>query len=162
MEKRGHSLDILYPLGLLALYAVAAAGVILLAAGVYRHSLTRADREFACTTALAYVTEKLRAGDREDGIRVDTLEDCPALVISLNREGCWYDTYIYCYDGALRELMIKRELTPGARMGTALLELDGFRPEWAGEGLLCLQCQVRGDTLTRYVNLKTGEGYPCG
>ena len=162
MEKRGHTLDVLYPLGLLAVYALAAAGVLLLAADSYRDSLTRADREFGCTTAMAYVAEKLRSGDREDAVRVDVLEDCPALVISLNREGNWYDTYIYCYDGSLRELMVKRELTPALGMGRELVELEDFRPQWAGDGLLRLECAAQGETLTRYVNLKAGEGYPCG
>ena len=162
MEKRGHTLTMLYPLGLLAVYALLAAGVILLAAEGFRSSQTRADREFGCTTALAYVTEKLRSGDRQDAVRVDSLEGCPALVISLDREGAGYDTYIYCYDGYLRELMVRREVTPAPRMGRALLELESLSPTWAGEGLLRLECGLQGDTLTRYVNLKAGEGYPCG
>ena len=66
LEKRGHTLDVLFPLGVLAIYAVAAALVLLLAADGYRDSLDRADRSFGASTALAYVTEKLRAGDRED------------------------------------------------------------------------------------------------
>ena len=162
MEKRGHTLDVLYPLGLLAVYALAAAGAVLLAADGYRDSLDRADRSFGASTALAYVTEKLRAGDREDAVRVETLGDCPALVVSVNREDSWYDTYIYCYDGSLRELMVKRELTPAPQMGTKLLELEDFRPEWAGDGLLRLECRAQGESFTRYVNLKAGEGYPCG
>lgn len=162
MEKRRHTLDVLFPLGLLAVYALAAAGAVLLAAGSYRSGLTRAHRDFGCTTALAYVAEKLRSGDEAGTVRVDALEDCPALVLSVNREGGWYDTYIYCYDGSLRELMVKRELTPTPQMGAKLLELEDFRPEWAGDGLLRLECQSQGETLTHYVNLKAGEGYPCG
>ena len=162
MEKRRHTLDVLFPLGLLAIYALAAAGAVLLAAHSYRSSLTRADRDFGCTTALAYVVEKLRAGDEAEAIRVDTLGDCPALVLCVNREGGWYDTYIYCYDGSLRELMVKRELPPAPQMGTKLLELEDFRPAWAGDGLLRLECRAQGESLARYVNLKAGEGYPCG
>lgn len=162
MEKRGHTLDVLFPLGLLAIYAVAAAGAVLQAADGYRDSLTRADRDFGRATALAYVAEKLRAGDEAGAVRVDALEDCPALVLSVNREGGWYDTYIYCYDGSLRELMVKRELTPAPGMGAKLLELEDFRPEWAGDGLLHLECRAQEETLARYVNLKAGEGYPCG
>ena len=161
MEKR-HSLDVLFPLGVLAVFALAAVWVLLLAAGGYRDSLTRADRDFGRTTALAYVTEKLRAGDESDSLRVAQLEGCPALVFSVSREGSWYDTYIYCYDGTLRELMVKRELSPSPHMGRALLELEEFHPEWAGEGLLKLECRGAGETVTRYVNLKAGEEYPCG
>ena len=162
LEKRGHTLDVLFPLGVLAIYAVAAAMVLLLAADGYRDSLDRANRSFGASTALAYVTEKLRAGDREDAVRVETLGDCPALVVSVNREDSWYDTYIYCYDGSLRELMVKRELTPQPDMGRALLELEQFEPQWAADGLLRLVCAHQGETDTRYVNLKAGEGYPCG
>ena len=162
MEKRRHTLDVLFPLGLLAIYALAAAGAVLLAAHSYRSSLTRADRDFGCTTALAYVVEKLRAGDEAEAVRVDALGDCPALVLCVNREGSWYDTYIYCYGGSLRELMVKRELTPQPDMGRALLELEQFQPQWAADGLLRLVCAHQGETDTRYVNLKAGEGYPCG
>lgn len=155
MEKRGHTLDILFPLGLLALYALAAAGVLLLAAGIYRQSMTRSDADFASDTALAYVTEKLRAADREEAVRV---EDRDTLVISVNYGDSWYDTYIYCYDGSLRELMTRREVPFAPEQGRALVALEDFRAEWASEGLLRLRC---GET-ERYVNLKAGEGYPCG
>ena len=162
MEKRGHTLDVLFPLGVLAIYAVAAALVLLLAADGYRDSLDRADKDFGSSTALAYVTEKLRAGDRENAVRVDSLGGCPALVVSVSREDSWYDTYIYCYEGSLRELMVKRELTPQPDMGRALLELERFEPQWEREGLLRLVCAHQGEAVTRYVNLKAGEGYPCG
>ena len=58
--------------------------------------------------------------------------------------------------------MVKRELTPQPDMGRALLELEQFQPQWAADGLLRLVCAHQGETDTRYVNLKAGEGYPCG
>ena len=83
-------------------------------------------------------------------------------ILERENEGVTYCTYLYVYDGSLRELMVKRELTPALGMGRELVELEDFRPQWAGDGLLRLECAAQGETLTRYVNLKAGEGYPCG
>lgn len=153
MEKR-HTLEILFPLGLLALYALAAAAALLLTAGIYRQSMTDSEEAFSADTALAYVTEKLRAADAQDSVRVEG----DALVLSVSRGDVWYDTYIYCYDGCLRELMLRREVPFAPEQGRMLVELDSFFPAWEDEGLLALRC---GDTV-RYVNLNAGEGYPCG
>lgn len=123
LTKRSHSLQQLLPLCLVAAFLLTAVLAVLFGASVYRDILDRSDR-ITESTALTYITEKVRQSPGE--LRLDRIGDCPAMVLRLEGDRT-YDTYIYCYDGSLRELMIRREVPPAADMGRPLLpalELD--------------------------------------
>lgn len=157
MEKRGHSLDILFPVVLLAVYVLAAVTVILQAGAAYRKVEDRSRSMADGPAALAYVTERLHQGDEAGVVRVGTLGDIPALVFAQGEDGR-YVTYIYCYDGSLRELMIRRELAPEPETGRALLPMAEFLPEDAGGGLLKLSCtDLSGQTRVCWVSLLSEE-----
>jgi len=156
MKQRGHSLDILFPVVLLAVYVLAAAAVAVLAGQVYQRVETRSRTLAGSPAALSYVTERLRQSDEAGAVRVTELGGCPALVITQG-DGPVYDTYIYCYDGSLRELMVRRELAPEPHMGRALLPLAEFLPEQS-LGLLKLTCTDEAGTTARcWVSLLSGE-----
>ena len=157
MEKRRHSLDALFPLGLLGLFVLCAVLVILFSASFYRQTLEKT-RLGDGETALAYVTEKLHQSDRAGAVSLGAIGDCPAVVITRGQRRL-YDTYIYCSDGQLRELMIKRELEPEPEMGRALLPLERFSAEDLGGGLLKISCRdSSGAEYCCYVNIRTMEG----
>ena len=130
----------------------------MLSASAYKQILDRSDR-LDRSTALTYIAEKVRQNDTAGSIRVGTIGDCQALVI---RQGdrIVYDTYIYCYDGSLRELMIKRELEPDPDMGRSLLPMDALELELE-DGLLKIRCTgSAGDLLERSVALRSMEVAP--
>ena len=157
MEKRSHSLDVLFPLGLLAVFVLSAVMVILLSAQVYRGTTEKAETAES-GTALNYITEKIHQGDLAESVSVGEISGLPALILSRGTENAWYDTYIYCYDGALRELMVNRELPPTADMGRPILSMDAFSVEAVRPGLLRLRCtDSRGNSFESYVNFRPGE-----
>ena len=102
---------------LFALFAVLVLGVLLSGAGVCRRLTERDARAFDRRTALQYVTTRVRnAGGAV------TVEDFAGpgstLCIAEDIEGETYLTRLYCWDGAMRELLCSAE--------------DVFEPE-AGE-----------------------------
>ena len=136
MRRNAHSVLPL-PALLLALFLLLSALTVVRSAAVYRKVLDRSDR-LSRSTALTYITEKVRHNDTAGSVRVGKIGDCQALVIVQGDE-ILYDTYIYCYDGSLRELMIKRELEPTPDMGRSLLPMESLELENT-DGLLKIRC----------------------
>ena len=158
MTKRAHSLHRLLPVLLLALFLLLGGLSVLLTASAYRGILGRS-RQLDRSTALTYITEKVRQNDTAGALRLGELGGCQALVIRQGEE-ILYDTYIYCHDGSLRELMIKQELEPDPELGRRLLAMEAlsFTLE---EGLLRIRCtDPDGQVLERSVAVRSGEVAP--
>ena len=152
-----HSVQLL-PVLLLAVFLLLAVLTAMRTAACYKKVLDRSDR-MDRSTALTYITEKVRQNDTAGALRIGTIGDCQALVICQGDE-ILYDTYIYCYDGSLRELMIKRELTPAPEMGRALLPMELLELTLE-EGLLRIRCaDSTGEITERSVALMTQEVAP--
>ena len=152
-----HSAQLL-PVLLLALFLLLSTLIAVRSAAAYKKVLDRSDR-LDRSTALTYITEKVRQNDAAGALRVGRIGDCEALVIAQGDE-ILYDTYIYCYDGSLRELMIKRELAPAPEMGRALLPMDSLELTLEG-GLLRIRCtDSSGETRERSVALTAQEVAP--
>ena len=157
MRRNTHSTQLL-PVLLLALFLLLSTLTVVRSAAAYKKVLDRSDR-LTRSTALTYITEKIRHNDTAGSLRVGMIGDCQALVISQGDE-IFYDTYIYCYDGSLRELMIKRELTPAPSMGRSLLAMESLELELE-EGLLRIRCtDADGSTWDRSVALRGQEVAP--
>jgi len=158
MRRKAHPLQQLLPVLLLTLFLLLSALTVARSAAAYRKVLDRSDR-LTRSTALTYITEKVRQNDTAGTIRVGRIGDCQALVISQGEE-ILYDTYIYCYDGSLRELMIKRELTPAPTMGRSLLPMGSLELSLE-ESLLRIRCtDPEGMVLERSVALQSEEAAP--
>ena len=152
-----HSAQLL-PVLLLALFLMLSVLTAMRTAACYKKVLDRSDR-MDRSTALTYITEKVRQNDTAGALRIGTIGDCQALVICQGDE-ILYDTYIYCYDGSLRELMIKRELTPAPEMGRSLLPMDLLELTLE-DGLLRIRCaDGSGEILERSVALIAQEVVP--
>ena len=158
MKRPTHSLHLLLPFGLLAVFALSAVLAVLLSASAFRQVSHRSDR-LTFGTSVTYIREKVRQSDTAGAIRVDRLGDCPALVIT-REERAVYDTYIYCYDGSLRELTIRREVAPEPSMGRALAPMASLELEREGSLLKILCTDGEGRTLEAAVALRSGEVAP--
>ena len=152
-----HSAQLL-PVLLLALFLLLAGLTAVRSAAAYKKILDRSDRRDR-STALTYITEKVRQNDTAGALRIGTIGDCQALVIEQGDQ-ILYDTYIYCHDGSLRELMIKRELAPAPEMGRSLLPMESLELTLE-DGLLRIRCtDSSGETLERSVALVSEEVAP--
>ena len=152
-----HSVQLL-PVLLLAVFLLLAVLTAMRTAACYKKVLDRSDR-MDRSTALTYITEKVRQNDTAGALRVGQIGQCQALVITQG-DAIVYDTYIYCYGGSLRELMIKRELTPAPEMGRALLPMELLELTLE-DGLLRIRCaDSAGEITERSVALMTQEVAP--
>lgn len=129
---------------LFLLFALSALGLVILGGDVYANVLERMDENFALRTPLAYVSTKVRQGDGAGALRLDEESlGTPALVLTEEGDGESYETWIYFYEGALREYYViaGTEFLPDD--GLEVVKAENFTIEETEDGMLRLGNQVR-------------------
>lgn len=105
---------------------------------------------FTQRTAYSYVTEKIRQNDTYDAVSVGELRGTPALILTQQINGESYSTYLYFYEGYLKELFIRKDSFAGTDIlsaGQDIMALSSFTAEEAEKGLIKL-------------TIDTGDGPP--
>ena len=136
--ERKHVIDFLFPLALFFALAASSVALVVLASGSYSRQVHTSEDSYASCTALSYVTEKLHQADSSDAIDAGTFDGQDAILIRQEYSGQTYVTYLYAYDGYLRELFIKEGVAASAGDGREILATDGFSFEESRDGLFHL------------------------
>ncbi len=144
MKIHGHSrhtVDILFPLAVLLVFAVSAFAVLILSAHIYaaqiEHSAISAEQ-----IPVAYLREKLQQNDVAGSITVGELDGENCLIIHSDSDGT--ATYIYESDGSLKELTARDGVEVHAADGREIGKLDDFDMEEIMPGLFRITCQMEG------------------
>lgn len=129
----------------LTVFALCLLLVLLMGAELYQELVNRGEDTYTRRTALQYLTTRVRQAET---LAVGNLEGCEVLLLGETVGGERYITYVYCYEGWLRELYT----VPGAKLplraGTEILEAENlsFHKE---EALLTIRLDE--DTLFLYL-----------
>ena len=98
---------------------------VLAFAKAYKHFGSEIEKRFDTATAQTLVLQKLRSYD-SGAISVGKQGDTDYLGFSDTIDGESYITYIYCYDGELRELFVESSAPFVAENGNTLFPADKF------------------------------------
>ena len=108
-------------------------------ASVYRHVGARIESASGERVGLTYITAKIHAADERDGVEAGTFGGADALRLLQDLDGASYETILYVYEGALRELFCERESEPGPEAGQAIADALALRVREEPPGLLRLE-----------------------
>lgn len=125
-KKSFHVFDSLFAFLLLIaflLFSLLLSGV---GSAIYRKGTDSLNENYTTRTALAYLSEKLRQHNEAGALSETTVGDQPALALTETKDGANYITYIYYYDGALRELFTSASATPTPETGSKITDLSSF------------------------------------
>ena len=145
MKRSNHSktkkIEFVFPVMIFFVFTLSALIVILFAAQIYQQTVADAAMNYNANTSLAYVREKIHQHDN-GRIGTTTFDGCDAIVMREELGGETYATYIYAYDGMLRELFIKDEMADSfsASSGQQILSVESFSAESLGDRLLSFSC----------------------
>ena len=156
-KQQKHIIDIIFVLALFCLFALSAIFLISIGADIYGKTVYNMESNFNTRTALAYVTEKVRQSDVEGQVCVGEFNDLEALVITSQIGGTNYNTYIYAYDGCLKELMCREDIILGPEAGQNILEISEFSLTPVGDHLI--NCRIADDkeqSYELYISIHSG------
>lgn len=150
-----HHIDALIALLLFGVFAACVLAVLLTGAGAYRRLTLRDQEAYTQRACTQYIATKVRQADGVGAVAVEDAQGIPALVLGTDEE---YITYIYCYDGWLRELYTWSQQPMSPEDGLELVRAEGLDLSLE-DGLLTVRvtgAQGREDTLL--LSLRSGEG----
>ncbi len=163
MQKRRnhpHTMDLLFVLTLLFLFAFSSIALILSGARIYESNVESSSTADNTRIAGLYITEKIRQADTEDSITVSSFADGDALCLSQNIGDTVYHTYLYLYDGSLREILVKDgyEDSVDAAGGNKIMELSDFHMQMLSDHLLSFTITDTDNNSTEYVvHVRSGQ-----
>ena len=148
-NEKKHVIDFLFPLAVFFVLAASSVAIVVLASGFY-------SRQVKGRTALAYVTEKMHQNDENGAIADGTFDGENALVIRQRYGEKEYVTYLYAYDGYLRELFIRDGTEAKASDGRKILATKDFEAKETSDGIFHLYCENEdGKKTDTFVSVKS-------
>lgn len=153
-EPGRHIVDILFVLALFCVFAASALMLVTIGANVYKRTASNMTKHFSERTACSYLTEKLRQNDIAGAVSISEIDGTEVLVLTQEIDGEAFCTYLYLYDGYLKELFVRRDSFAGNDIlsaGQNILSLTSFDMEELDNGLLRLKLDTGdGRVLTLY------------
>ena len=121
-----HVIDLIFPIALFFVFAASALIVLILAADLYGTTTSRLRVNDENRSALAYIEEKIRQNDTEGALKIVSIEDRDCLAMSADYNGVLCTTYIYEYDGMLKELFIRYDVPFSLKSGRDIMEISSL------------------------------------
>lgn len=141
-KDQKHTIDFLFPLAVLFVFAVSAFTVLLLSAHVYADQTARTQSDYQAATPLSYIREKVRQNDQNGSLSIGEIDGETCLIL---RDDDTY-TYIYAHKGNLKELYIREGVDAHAKDGKDILEIKDFQVQELSGGLFRVSCQASDGT----------------
>lgn len=136
--------------------AASSVAIVVLASGFYSRQVKTSSASYSGRTALAYVTEKMHQNDENGAIADGTFDGENALVIRQRYDEKDYVTYLYAYDGYLRELFVRDGTEAKASDGRKILATKDFEAKETSVGIFHLYCENEdGKKTDTFVSVKS-------
>ena len=158
-SSRSRKIEFVFPVMIFFVFTLSALIVILFAAQIYQQTVADAAMNYNANTSLSYIREKIHQHDN-GMIAVGNFDGCDAIIMRDDLNGETYATYIYAFDGMLRELFIKNDAAGNftASSGQAIISVKSFSVEPVGDRLLSFSCEDQdGHNASAYVGIYAGD-----
>ena len=149
-KRRKHSIDVVFALALFCTFAVSVLMVLMMGASSYKSVTAAMDSNYEDRTGAGYLAEKIRHFDSRGSIAAGKFDGNDALLLRQSVDGTEYITYIYYYDGYIRELLTENNSGMTAEAGEKVIEAAGFTIENTDNGMFKVTC-IMPDGSTPYV-----------
>lgn len=136
LNEKHRSLDFIFILLLLCVFAFTSLLLIIFGANVYKGVADKMDQNFQLRTPLSYISTKVRQYDASGAIWLEEKENTTALVLETVDRGQPCQTWIYEYDNALCEVYIDKGANFALSDGIAMIPSHGLDLSLSETGLL--------------------------
>lgn len=126
LKRQKSIVDVIFMITVFGVFMLSALFVVLFGAKIYKRTAHDMSVNFNSRTALAYVTEKMHQHDRHGGVEVTIDDGKPVLKLTQFINSDEYCTYLYEYDGYLKELTAKGDIDLVKSAGKNILKITDF------------------------------------
>jgi hypothetical protein len=135
-EKQGIRVDSAGVFLLGAVFLFLSIGLVMLGGSLYHHIMMNSNENNEARTTFSYIANQVHRADSEGGVSVGELDGRQALLLEQNYGDWQFVTYLYYYDGALRELFVEKGTVLDAEAGLPIVWLEGLGFETDSSGLI--------------------------
>ncbi|WP_343209938.1 DUF4860 domain-containing protein [Anaerolentibacter hominis] len=158
-DSKHRSIEWLAALLLFFVFVISSLLLVIAGTRVYRQTVSNMNSNYTLRTAAAYVTEKIRQNDTADGVSLGTSEHIPVLMLEESIDGTDYITYLYQYDGVIKELFIGKEQPFAPENGQDIMEVSLFRIQAVSDGLYRIHIEAEdGEITEQLVSVRSVQG----
>ncbi|MCL1906031.1 MAG: DUF4860 domain-containing protein [Clostridiales bacterium] len=90
-----------------AVFLFLSVGLVLLGSSVYRRVVADSQGNDQMRTTLSYIANQVRRSDIDGNVHVGKFQGKDALLLMQSFDGIECVTYLYCWEGSLRELFVE-------------------------------------------------------
>ena len=137
-RKVQHSMQGVFVFVLLGLFAVMSTLMVLLGAQMYRNTVDHSTANNEDRVLSAYVRSMIRAEDTSGAMEIGEYNGVKALAMREDLDGETYVTWLYLYEGQLRELFTDVGYGFNPDSGVVVAPANSFEPSLEG-GLLTVR-----------------------
>lgn len=119
-------IDTFFVMMLFFLFALTAFVLVLIGAKQYNITAYSMNYNYEVRTATSYIREKVRQNDCGTRIHVENIDGIDALALESEINNSTYSTYIYFYDGYMRELFVQQNSPFTLETGQQIIEISGL------------------------------------
>lgn len=152
-----HAADAVFSLVLFCVFALSMLLVLMSGVGAYQDIRSASENGYSENTCISYISSKVHHNLAADSIYLSEVAGEPAIALDEEIDGEIFVTYIYYYDGYVKELFTIKGSDFPAESGFDVLQVNSFSFDITSDGLLYVTCTgTAGGTAQTYLNLYTG------
>jgi hypothetical protein len=156
LKREKSIVDVIFMIATFGVFMLSALFVVLFGAKVYKRTAHDMGVNFNSRTALAYVSEKMHQHDKRGGVTVEIVNGSPILKLHQYINSDEYCTYLYEYDGYLKELTARGDVDLVKNAGKNILKLKSFEAKKESDSLYRFNIEDdEGNKTEFYVSLYT-------
>lgn len=121
-----HVIDFIFPIALFFVFAASSLVVLILAADIYGSTTNRLQANDENRTALSYISEKIRQNDAGGALKITDVDGTECLTVSADYNGVPHTTYIYEYEGMLKELFTRDDAPVALKDGKDIMKISSL------------------------------------
>ncbi len=125
---------------LFCVYVVSVIFVLMSGIRVYRSAAAAMKERYEKRTLISYLSVKIKHYDVSDSLKIGHAGDEEALVLTEKYDSEIFKTYIYCYEGSVRELFIRESASVEAGAGEIITAAENLEFEMITPSLIKVTC----------------------
>ena len=151
-------LDQLLTLLLFTVFLISVLIVLLTGADVVNKLSIRDQKSYNHRTTVQYLATRIRQADQHDMLSIGTIGDSDAFIIKEIIDDYPYETWIYCYDGYLREMFCVKGAALPPTFGEQILPMEDLELDFDGKTITATLSMTDGSQEHMTLHLRSEGG----